>query len=290
MSALSGILNINKPAGITSRDAVDLVQRLARPAKVGHAGTLDPLATGVLIVCVGAATRLIEYVQRMPKRYVGTFLLGRHSPTEDCDGDVTLLSDPPVPTREQVESAAKQFLGRLMQRPPAYSALKVRGRRAYDLARRGEAVELQPRPIDVNSLAIRHYAYPELVLEIECSGGTYVRSLGRDLAEALSTAAVMSALVRTGIGLWQVADAVDPRDLTAENWSDRLAPLASAVADLPLRELSAEESVRVRKGLTISASGLDTTGEVAAVDGGGQLVAILARRGPSQWGPAKNFA
>ncbi len=154
MSTVSGLLNINKPGGMTSRDAVDLVQRLARPAKVGHAGTLDPLATGVLVLCVGAATRLIEYVQRMPKRYTGTFLLGRHSPTEDCDGEVTMLVDPPIPTLGQVEAAVKQFVGRLMQRPPAYSALKVAGRRAYDLARRGEDVQLQPRPIEVHSLAV----------------------------------------------------------------------------------------------------------------------------------------
>ncbi len=175
-----------------------MVQRLARPEKAGHAGTLDPLATGVLIVCVGQATRLIGYVQRMPKHYVGTFLLGRRSPTEDIDGDVELLSGPPVPALEQLEAAARQFVGRTQQRPPAYSALKVAGRRSYDLARRGEDVQLQPRPIEVYSLAVTRYEYPELVLEIECSGGTYIRSLGRDLAETLGTSAVMSALVRDG--------------------------------------------------------------------------------------------
>ena len=146
---VSGLLNVDKPAGITSRDAVDLVQRLARPAKVGHAGTLDPLATGVLVICVGSATRLIEYVQRMPKRYVGTFLLGRSSATEDVDGPITLLADPPIPATDQVEAAAEKFVGSLLQRPPVFSALKLAGRRAYDLARRGEAVELKPRPIEV---------------------------------------------------------------------------------------------------------------------------------------------
>ena len=120
--ACSGLLNINKPAGITSRDAVDLVQRLARPAKVGHAGTLDPLATGVLVICVGSATRLIEYVQRMPKRYVGTFLLGRSSATEDIDGAVTLLPDPPIPAAAQIEAAAEKLVGSHLQRPPAFSA------------------------------------------------------------------------------------------------------------------------------------------------------------------------
>ena len=151
----SGLLNVDKPAGMTSRDAVDLVQRLARPAKVGHAGTLDPLATGVLVICVGAATRLIEYVQRMPKRYVGTFLLGRSSTTEDIEGQVTLLSDPPIPAAAQIEAATEKFVGSLLQRPPAFSALKVAGKRAYDLARRGEAVELKPRPVEVYALKSR---------------------------------------------------------------------------------------------------------------------------------------
>ena len=290
MSSPSGLLNIDKPGGMTSRDTVDLIQRLARPAKVGHAGTLDPLATGVLVMCVGTATRLIEYVQRMPKSYTGTFLLGRHSPTEDCDGEVELLDDPPIPSRERLEAAAKQLVGRLLQRPPVYSALKVAGRRAYDLARRGEDVQLQPRPIEVYSLAVARYEYPEFVLDIECSGGTYVRSLGRDLAEALGTAAVMSALVRTAIGPWTVADAIDPRSLTAADWNAQIEPLVKAVAGLPRRELSPAEVLRVRQGLTIPRGESEINGEIAAVDSSGQLVSLLVRRGPSEWGPSKNFA
>jgi len=123
----AGILNIYKPQGLTSRDVVNQIQRLVRPLKVGHAGTLDPLATGVLVVCVGPATRLIEYIQRMPKEYVGTFLLGRSSPTEDTDGPVTELNNPPIPSREAVETAARGMLGPVLQRPPAYSALRSQG-------------------------------------------------------------------------------------------------------------------------------------------------------------------
>ncbi len=289
MPSTSGLLNVNKPAGITSRTAVDLVQRLARSDRVGHAGTLDPLATGVLIVCVGQATRLIQYVQRMPKRYVGTFLLGRRSPTEDVDGEVETLVDPPIPSRSQVEAAAAQFVGRLMQRPPAFSALKVSGRRAYDLARRGEEVQLQPRLIEVYSLTAGRYEYPELVLEICCSGGTYVRSLGRDIAESLGTCTVMSALVRTAIGPWQVSDAVDPRGLTSGNWRDLLQPLRKAVADLPVREVSDAEVARLRQGLFIEGDPTESGDELAAIDGRGRLAAILVRRGPQQWGPAKNL-
>jgi len=151
---LYGILNLNKPAGVTSRRVVDDVQRLVRPAKVGHAGTLDPLATGVLVVCTGAATRLIEYVQQMPKSYTGTFLLGRQSPTEDVDGEVTELDSPPVPSWPEIEAAVRAFEGRIEQRPPAFSALKVGGRRAYDLARRGKSVELKSRPVTIHRISI----------------------------------------------------------------------------------------------------------------------------------------
>ncbi len=284
-----GLLNIDKPAGITSRDAVNLIQRLARPDKVGHAGTLDPLASGVLVICVGSATRLIEYVQRMPKRYTGTFLLGRSSATEDIDGTVTLLTDPPIPTAAQVDAAAEKHVGRLLQRPPAFSALKVAGQRAYDLARRGEAVELKPRPVEVYKLKVVRYEYPELALEIECGSGTYVRSLGRDLAESLGTAAVMSALVRTAIGPWTIETAVDPRTLTATDWQARLDPLRKALSALPVRELTPTELVRVRRGLFIPLAAAAESHEIAAIDDSGRLVAILVPRGPGQWGPAKNF-
>ena len=237
---------------MTSRQAVNVVQRLARPAKTGHAGTLDPLATGVLVVCVGGATRLIEYVQRMPKRYVGTFLLGRQSATEDVEGDVTELPDAPRPTREEIEAAAQRFVGRIQQRPPAFSALKVQGRPAYKLARRGKPVELAPRPVEIYRIELRAYQYPELILEIECGGGTYVRSLGRDLAESLGTAAVMSALVRTGIGRFSIEDAIDPRELTPDNWMAFLQPPLRAVEYLPRVQLSAEQAARIRNGLTIN--------------------------------------
>ncbi len=202
---------------------------------------------------------------------------------------MTLLADPPIPAAAQIEAAAEKFVGSLLQRPPAFSALKVAGQRAYDLARRGEAVELKPRPIEVYALKVARYEYPELVLEIECGGGTYVRSLGRDLAESLGTAAVMSALVRTAIGPWTLDTAVDPRTLTAADWQARLDPLRKALSVLPVRELAAAEVSRVRRGLFIPVTAPGESGEIAAVDGSGQLVAILVPRGPGQWGPAKNF-
>ena len=285
-----GLLNLNKPPGLTSRQVVNHVQRLARPAKVGHAGTLDPLATGVLVVCVGAATRLIEYIQQMPKGYTGTFLLGRRSPTEDVEGDVAELDNPPVPTREQIAAASSSFVGRIEQRPPAYSALKVDGRRAYKLARQGEQVELKPRTVTVYRIELRAYEYPELTLGIECGSGTYIRSLGRDLAESLGTAAVMSALVRTSIGGFRIEEAAHPREVTKQDWTDYLLPPLRAVESLPRVELSTSEIVSVRQGLTIAKETAPADArEIAALDAGGRLVAILTRRGPGLLGPLRNL-
>jgi len=285
-----GLLNLNKPAGMTSRQAVNHVERLVRPAKVGHAGTLDPLATGVLVVCVGAATRLIDYVQRMPKSYTGTFLLGRHSPTEDLEGQVTELEGPPVPTQDQIAVAARAFVGQIEQRPPAYSALKIAGRRAYKLARKGQQVELKPRTVTIHRIEVTAYEYPELTLEVECGSGTYIRSLGRDLAESLRTAAVMSALVRRSVGIFHIEDAIEPGRLTKQNLPDHLQPPLRAVESLPCIELSAEEIAQVSRGGAIRKKPRTPDAkESTALDAAGRLVAILAPRGKGQLGPLRNF-
>jgi len=272
------LLNVNKPAGMTSRDVVNHVQRLIRPAKIGHAGTLDPLATGVLILCLGQATRLIDYVQRQPKSYRGTFLLGRSSDTEDVEGQVAVLPNPPQPTLGEVTAALPRFTGPLLQRPPAFSALKVQGRRAYDLARQGREVELAPRPIEIHSLRIVRYDYPELVLDIECSSGTYVRSLGRDLAESLGTAAVMSALQRTAIGPFAIAAAVDLSQITATTLSQHVLPPDVALRDLPRVELTAEDERTLTLGQplrrTLSPT-LSNAAEIAGYTAQGRLFSIL---------------
>ncbi len=297
-----GIFNINKPAGCTSRDVVNRVQRLMRPAKVGHAGTLDPIATGVLVVCVGPATRLIEYVQQMPKRYRGTFRLGCQSPTDDIEGEVTPWHDATQPTRNAVEAALPQFIGEISQQPPAYSAIKVNGKRAYQLARQGKVVELASRPVTIYSLAIHRYEYPELVLDIECGSGTYVRSLGRDLAEALGTRAVMSGLVRTAIGEFQVDSAVVPNDLTKENIACQMLSPLMALPSMPRQVLTTDEIDSVRHGRFISIGSISpdyvspesispevSSVNLAATDPDGQLVAILSPKPNGQWGPLRNF-
>jgi tRNA pseudouridine55 synthase len=286
---LFGLLNVNKPSGVTSRRVVDKVKRLIKPSKVGHAGTLDPLASGVLVLGVGQATRLVEYVQRMPKRYRATFLLGVTSTTEDVEGDMTPLVDPPRPTREQLECAAAKWTGQIQQRPPAFSAIKVAGRRAYARARAGETVELTPRTIHVHRLEIVAFEYPELKLEIACGSGTYVRSLGRDLAHSVGTGAVMSGLERTAIGRFSIDDALSPDQLTRETLDGHLLPATAAVEDLmPLVVVSETDVGRLGNGLPIECAG--ASGDAcAAIDTTGQLIAILNPCADGTFSPTKVF-
>ncbi len=271
-----GLLNIDKPFDVTSRDVVNHVQRLTRPHKVGHAGTLDPLATGVLVVCVGQATRLNEFVQQFEKKYTGTFLLGRRSDTEDTEGEVVELVDAPRPEPSEVQRALDRFRGEILQRPPAFSALKVKGQRAYALARRGEAVTLEPRPVTIHALELVRYDYPELVLDVVCSSGTYIRSLGRDIGEALDSSAVMSALRRTAIGPFTLAAACTMDAITAQTIEQHLLPAALAVERFPRIEVSAVEMAELGHGRFIAGTIPGGAELAAAVDVDGTLVALLS--------------
>jgi tRNA pseudouridine55 synthase len=284
-----GFLNVNKPKDVTSRDIVNHVQRIVRPVKVGHAGTLDPLATGVLVLALGPATRLIEYAQQSRKRYRGEFLLGRESDSEDLEGTVRELPHPPRPVREEIEAVLPRFFGRIEQRPPAFSALKVAGRRAYDLAREGKAVDLAPRPVDVYELTLVDYDYPQMTLEVVCGAGTYIRSLGRDIAEALGTAAVMSALVRTAVGEFQIVDACELESLSRESIKANLEPPLKALGDMPQVRLGSDQLHRIARGMPVSFAGFDPKREVAVVDDQSRLRAILKSRRDG-WGPSRNFA
>jgi len=283
-----GLLNVDKPAGMTSRDVVNRVQRLVKPHKVGHAGTLDPLATGVLIVAIGPATRLIEYVQRMPKTYQATFLLGRTSDTEDIEGVVEELPNAPLPSEAHLRAALPGFLGTIQQTPPAFSALKVEGQRAYKLARRGEAVELAARPVEIHSLEVLRYAYPELELFVSCGSGTYIRSLGRDLAQALGTGAVMSALRRQAIGPFEATSAIALTDLSPDEIVRRLQPPQLALVDMPQIEIDDAELKLLGYGQPIATRGGLVTAEAAALHAG-RLVAILIPDEHRRWRPAKYF-
>lgn len=286
---MQGILNVYKPAGCTSRDVVNQIQRLVRPAKVGHAGTLDPLATGVLVVCIGQATRLIEYIQRMPKHYIADFLLGYMSASDDTETDLIELESAPHPSRRQIEEMLLQFLGVIEQSPPAYSAVKIDGRRAYELARQGRPQQITPRTVRVDKLVVRRYEYPELQLEIVCGSGTYVRSLGRDLAQALGTGGVMSGLQRTAIGAFCVQQALDPRDVSQQEVEHALLPLSAAVGQLPRVELTADQIRSVRHGRPLSITDEIPGAEIAGFDERGNLIAILQSR-TQHWVPSPNFA
>ena len=289
-----GILNLYKPPGWSSRDALNRVERLVRPAKAGHAGTLDPLAEGVIVVCLGPATRLIEQVQAMPKEYVATFLLGRRSPSDDTESEVNVETNPRVPTLGEIEAELPRFVGTILQRPPAYSAVKVDGKRAYKLARRGAAVEIAPREVEVLRLEVERYEHPELVLRIQCSGGTYVRSVGRDLAESLGTCAVMSALVRAAVGAFRAEDAIDPRGLDGERLRTSLLSPLTAIPEMPRLVLSSEQLFEVKRGGLLSTKVLgripeDAKPQAAAVDEAGNLIALLREARPGWLKPSPNF-
>ena len=284
-----GLLNINKPAGWTSRDVVNRVQRIVRPVKTGHAGTLDPLATGVLIVPVGRATRLTEYIHTVSKTYVAKFELGKTSDTEDSEGDVKLREVDHIPENRVVERVVAGFLGKQQQRPPVYSALRVNGKRAYQLARQGEQVELAPREIDIFQITVRHYEYPELIVEVECSSGTYIRSLGRDIGELLNTGAVMTALERTAIGSWTVAEAVAPDFDTSQDVNNSLLNPVPLLENYEQLVLSEQQQGELMHGRRISLQGLDAE-EVLGISQDGELLTVLNRVEQSDFfKPVKNF-
>lgn len=271
-----GLVNLNKPVGMSSRGAVDIVGRAAKTRRAGHAGTLDPLASGVLIVCVGAATRLVPFIQDQPKRYRAEVLLGRRSDTDDITGEVVEIAVARRPDRQEMTALLPRFLGKISQIPPAFSAVHVAGERAYARARRGEAVEIAAREVEVHSLELAAYDYPRLELVVECGSGTYIRSLGRDIGEALGTGAVMSALVREAIGPFHIEDAVCPAQLTPERLTAALLPPLAAVIHLPRRICSSDEVRALIQGRAIAFAAAESVGEtsVACVDPQGNLVAM----------------
>ena len=250
---VEGVLNLAKPSGMTSRRVVDRVASLVPKVKVGHAGTLDPLASGVLIVCVGTTTRLIEWVQRMPKTYRAVIRLGARSNTLDADGVVEEVESPQIPTEADLRAAIVSQVGLIRQRPPEYSALRIKGRRAYSLARSGQAVELEPRVVRIDRVDLRDYRWPRLELEIDCGGGTYIRSIARDLGDSLGCGGLIESLVRTRIGLFTLDDAGDPDGLTAASLRQRLRPARDAVSELPTISLDETQLRMVAQGRSIPA-------------------------------------
>lgn len=271
-----GFLVIDKPAGLTSRDVVDRAQRwFPARTRLGHTGTLDPLATGVLVLAVGLGTRLAEYVQAMPKTYLAGILLGSRSDTDDADGAVVPLAVPCPPDRQTLDQTIQLFVGEQEQVPPAYSAAKVKGRRAYQLARKGKDVDLQPRKVQVHSIDVLAYAYPHLELNIRCSKGTYIRSLARDLGERLGCGGLVESLRRTSVGKFHAAEGLGLEG-DAGTALSRLLPLSAAVTDLPAFTLSFPQLDRFCQGQAVPLTPLPDpcTLPVAVFDDQGNLVAI----------------
>ena len=272
---VSGVIAVKKPAGVTSRRVVDAVARALGTKTVGHAGTLDPLATGVVVVCVGHATKLVDFVHQLPKYYEAMFLLGRSSPSDDLETPIVEEESPPRPTRSEIEASLPAFRGEILQRPCDYSAVHVEGKRAYALARKGREVELALKPIRIDRLEITAYDWPRLGLDIACSSGTFVRAIGRDLAAALGTTAVMESLVRTAVGPFTLDRALALDDVTAESARAGLLPPGAAVPHLPSRTLDAAMLAGAIRGDLLD---LDHSAKaIAALDAAGDLVGILRR-------------
>lgn len=286
MPAISGILNIYKPAGWTSRDVVNRVERLVKPSKAGHAGTLDPLAEGVLIVCVGSATRLISAVQERDKEYRAVFQLGCRSDTDDNTGQIVPVDVVRPPALADIEALLPRFIGEILQTPPQFSAVHVDGQRAYALARQGQSVEIAPRPVRVTRLEILAFNWRTLEVLIECGSGTYVRSIGRDLGELLGCGAIMTALLRTRIGPFRADDAVRLDDLQRDNVSQHVMASARAVEHWPTHVCSAAELWEVAHGRQIVAE-FPLGSRLALTTSTGELAALgeaksLGRIAPTQ--------
>jgi len=286
--SFTGVIPIDKPVGVTSRRVVDAVARPLGMAAVGHAGTLDPLASGVVVVCIGHATKLVDYVHALPKHYTATFLLGRSSPSDDLETTVKEECDPRRPTRDEVEATLPAFRGPILQRPCDYSAVHVDGKRAYRLARKGRPVEIAAKPVRIDRLEVTGYDWPRLGLEIVCSSGTFVRAIGRDLAVALGTKAVMESLVRTAVGPFAKELAMPIDGITAEGLVGSMLPAVTAVPMLPRVTLAGDTLDRAVRGGLVSLP--DAAGEsLAAIDDRGDLVGILKRHDSGDFRLRPNF-
>jgi tRNA pseudouridine55 synthase len=281
------VLVVAKPVGPTSHDVVGLVRRLSGTRRVGHGGTLDPFASGVLPLFLGRATRLVEYHLADRKAYRATVCFGATSSTDDLEGEL-VPADGPAPGRDAVAAALSGFLGEIEQRPPAYSAVKVSGRRAYALARAGESVELSPRRVRIDRLELVDWdgsdpARPVAVVEVECSAGTYVRSLARDLGAALGNGAYLGALERTASGPFTLdaAVALDEVRATAASGPDALRALLlppdAGLEALPTLVLTPDEVRAVSRGQFIrprAAVPSADAGPIRLRDEAGHLVGV----------------
>ncbi|MBO8170970.1 MAG: tRNA pseudouridine(55) synthase TruB [Bacillaceae bacterium] len=277
-----GILPLLKPEGMTSHDCVARLRRLTGIKKIGHTGTLDPDVTGVLPICFGQATRVVEYIQELPKQYEGELTLGVATDTLDASGNITETADvPDTITEEQVKTVFAQFKGEISQTPPMFSAVKVKGKRLYELARQGKQVERKSRRVTIYDLELRDYEWKEnrliLSFRVTCSRGTYIRVLCEDIGRALGYPAHMSGLVRTRSGPYEIRDCVTFEEMEQrveeKSWEALLRPIDSALTHLPRVEVPDQLKEYVYNGKKINIHTPDTDLQK------GSLVRVYASRG-----------
>jgi tRNA pseudouridine55 synthase len=271
VTAPEGLLLVDKPAGVTSHDVVDLVRSTLEIRKVGHAGTLDPMATGLLLVGVGRATRLLRFLSDLPKTYEGTMRLGVETTTLDAEGDVVRTS-PVAVTHDLLAAAMRALEGETLQRPPAFSAVKVGGRKLYEAARQGEALEAEPRRIHVDAFELRSFEPPDVRFTVTCSSGTYVRVLAADVGRAVGSGAHLTALRRTAIGPFDVREANPPDHVTSP------LPLDAAIRHLPRLPLDGEEAAAAAHGRPLGPAGI--AGPYGVFDPQGRLIGVYVDEGP----------
>lgn len=292
-TSVSGVLVVDKSAGWTSHDVVARIRRITGQRRIGHAGTLDPAATGVLVVCVGAATRIVEYLTGLTKRYTATVRFGVETDTWDGEGAVIATGDTDGLSLEMLEPLLGRFLGTIAQTPPMYSALKQNGTPLYRLARRGQTVEREARLVTIDSLVVQNWSSPDLELDIACSKGTYIRSLAHDLGQATGAGAHLAALRRTAVGHFTLSQASTVDELALDgSWRRSILSPAEALKHLPSAALDVETVVELRHGRGIPLDGDHDPGTVlCALDPSGDLVAVLRPdANAGWWRPDKVFA
>jgi tRNA pseudouridine55 synthase len=294
----SGILVVDKPVGWSSFDVVRRVRRGTGEKRVGHAGTLDPAATGVLVVLLGQATRITEYLMDMPKTYRGAVRLGVSTTTYDAEGEVVREVDASGVSEQALRDVLAEFVGEIEQVPPAHSAVKVEGERAYHRARRGEEVAMKARRASIYRIELLGYEPPVAEIEVECGRGTYIRSLAHDVGERLGCGAHLASLRRTRVGPFAVEAAADEAALAAAfedgSWRELLQPMDCGLMALPAITLEIEDEKDVRHGQAVELAGVETPADGMEARGyaeDGSLVGIIAfDAGSGMWRPRKVFA
>jgi tRNA pseudouridine55 synthase len=288
-----GILNINKPTGMTSHDVVARVRKITGQRKVGHAGTLDPMATGVLLLCLGQATRVAEYLMASDKTYRARIRLGITTDTYDLEGKTTSQAETDRITRAQVEGELSHLVGRVEQIPPMYSAIKHKGTPLYRLARRGETVARQPRQVEIRALELLAWAPPELEIEVHCSKGTYVRSLAHDIGQRLGCGAHLAGLTRIASGHFRIEQAVTLQDLEQAIAQGELVtlmqPLDAALRAFPAVTADQATASKIAFGQQVCLSAAPEGPMCRAYAADGRLLALLRHQAGELWQPHKVF-